>query len=149
MTHSEVATAWAKRQRLIARGHNVHCEDNVIYSYGKHNPIAQFHTARSGQTIALISSEKGTKSTQNHKGHVMQALCNSFIPFFVVPNTGPTMTAHDHIGNIEHMLREAQAYLKQAKRAIKHRDRYVSSAALLRTVAQAYGDAFHCPVHVS
>jgi len=70
---SEVITLWANQSQSEAICGNVFFEKNVIYSYGKHYPMAVIHN-----NLVLINNQSYSVTTQKHKGWVWRAIQDKF-----------------------------------------------------------------------
>jgi hypothetical protein len=83
MHHYQVALRWARGDvpRNGLKGHNVYCDQETIYSYGPHWPLA---TKRKG--YILVNADKRSISTSRHQGYVQRAL-----------NHHAYVTASDHV----------------------------------------------------
>ena len=65
--HAEVAHFWANQVQEEGRAGNMFFEGDVIYSYGKHFPIATFTTTPSGQKVILFNAASYSISTSQHQ----------------------------------------------------------------------------------
>jgi hypothetical protein len=85
MTHSEVATAFAKREKPKGNGSRMWFKGRTIYSYGAHFPIAIL-TKHKGAECVLFTTRSYSSSTSAHKNLVQWALkehCD--LPVFAGP----------------------------------------------------------------
>ena len=82
--HAEVAHFWANQVQEEGRAGNMFFEGDVIYSYGKHFPIATFTTTPSGQKVILFNAASYSVSTGQHQGIVRRAIPAN-ITVFTVP----------------------------------------------------------------
>lgn len=86
-SHYDVARAWASREYEGGKSdHRVFFERDVIYSYGRHFPIARLLDTPTGGVAALYTSERYSVSTSKHKSIVASALCRADIPYVIVKN---------------------------------------------------------------
>ena len=111
-SHNEVAHVWASQSQPEGRGGNIFFEDQVIYSYGRHFPVARF--APEFGAVVLFTNRGYSSSTGKHKTIIRGAIPNSFE---VVYCSDPTRTA-------EHNLSQWQERAEQLRRAFansKHR----------------------------
>ena len=76
-TNSQVAHAWANKTGKHCRGSNFFYDDDTIYSYGGHFPIA-----RHMDGVVLFTTESYSNSTSKHLGHASNA-CNHLTRFNV------------------------------------------------------------------
>ena len=75
-SHNEVAHIWASQSQSEGRAGNIFFENGVIYSYGRHFPVARF--APEYGDIALFTSRGYSSSTGKHKGIIRAAIPDSF-----------------------------------------------------------------------
>mgnify|MGYP000580324236 CR=1 FL=1 len=99
-TIGETCHAWAHDWRRLGNGRNstgnVYFQQNVIFSYGDHFPMAAFTEACDGETIVLMTSESYSSSTSRHQSNVASAV--SHYKSFCVPILEPNSQA-DHMEN--------------------------------------------------
>lgn len=87
-SHNEVAHVWASQSQAEGRGGNIFFEDQVIYSYGRHFPVARF--APEFGAVVLFTDRGYSSSTGKHKSLIRSAIPNSFE---VIYCDDPTRTA--------------------------------------------------------
>jgi len=75
-SHNEVAHIWASQSQAEGRAGNIFFENGVIYSYGRHFPVARF--APEYGNIALFTSRGYSSSTGKHKGIIRAAIPDSY-----------------------------------------------------------------------
>ena len=68
MKHRDIAEQFAKGSKK-AKGSRIFIDEDTIYSYGYHFPIAVRH-----EGIILFNSKNYSNSTSTHKSHVRRAL---------------------------------------------------------------------------
>lgn len=71
-SHSEVAHIWASQSQYEGRASRVFFEDGVIYSYGRHFPVARF--APEYGDIVLFTNQGYSSSTGKHKTLIRSAI---------------------------------------------------------------------------
>ena len=111
-SHNEVAHIWASQSQAEGRAGNIFFEDQIIYSYGRHFPVARF--APEFGAVVLFTNRGYSSSTGKHKTIIRGAIPNSFE---VVYCSDPTRSA-------EHNLGQWQDRAEQLRRAFsnsKHR----------------------------
>lgn len=128
-SHNEVAHVWASQSQPEGRGGNIFFEDQVIYSYGRHFPVARF--APEFGAVVLFTNRGYSSSTGNHKTIIRGAIPNSFE---VVYCNDPTRTA-------EHNLGQWQERAEQLRRAFANSNHRVTrgntAVELFRTCESA------------
>jgi len=82
--HAEVAHYWANKRQEEGRAGNIFFEGDVIYSYGRHFPIARFTRTPSGREVVLFNAASYSVSTSQHQGIVRGAIPANYC-VFVVP----------------------------------------------------------------
>lgn len=75
-SHSEVAHIWASQSQYEGRASRVFFEDGVIYSYGRHFPVARF--APEYGNVVLFTSRGYSSSTGKHKTLIRGAIPSGF-----------------------------------------------------------------------
>lgn len=93
---SEIFHTWASGNVFRGRSLNVFFEDGIIYSYGRHFPMAKIHTNKRGEKLVLITNEKYSSTTAKHLYGVRDAV--SHLPKLTVPNV-----SHGHAENVEYL----------------------------------------------
>jgi hypothetical protein len=86
-SHNEVAHIWASRSQFEGRGGNIFFEDDVIYSYGRHFPVAKF----GADGITVLFTDRGySSSTGKHKSIIRGAIpCDYRVIYCDDPTRGP------------------------------------------------------------
>lgn len=120
-SNAQCAHVWAQQTQPRGRGSSVKFDDTVFYSY--ETPIARIVRDALGRTVALVTSERYSVTTEGkHKNHVYRALRGE-MPKFVCPDLFPDginaagfygrgqsrFPSHpnaDHSGNVAHYLKE-------------------------------------------
>lgn len=113
MNNSNVAHLWASQGKPGAKGSNFFFEAPVIYSYGRHFPIAN----RLSADLYLFTSRDYSKTTCKHKLNARRAIPES-ATVFTVPNV-LAESARDHEENAAYLVREYRAAHDRALKAIK------------------------------
>jgi hypothetical protein len=74
MNHEQVIQRFAARKinarskTISWRGHNVYCNEHILYSYGSHFPLAYYLGEKDGQAFFLKNEDKYSSSTSCHQG---------------------------------------------------------------------------------
>ena len=142
-TIGETCHAWAHDWRRLGNGRNstgnIYFQQNVIYSYGSHFPMAAFTEACDGETIVLMNPDSYSSSTGRHQSNVASAV--SHYTSYSVPNLEPQSQA-DHMENWKHL----RSNLNSCRNRIhKSRDLQAHELAWADTAAKNcndYADAF-------
>lgn len=113
MNNSQVAHIWAQNDNKSASGSNFFCENNIIYSYGHHFPIATIkHLNNKG--IVLFTNESYSNTTAKHINHVRTAINSDHDVLFVVDPLAKTKK--EHIANYTNLLSDFERISKYEKR---------------------------------
>lgn len=75
-SHNEAAHIWASQSQYEGRASRVFFEGEIIYSYGRHFPVARF--APEYGDIVLFTSRGYSSSTGKHKGVIRAAIPDSY-----------------------------------------------------------------------
>jgi hypothetical protein len=97
-SHDEVAHIWASQSQAEGRAGNIFFEDGVIYSYGRHFPVARFATEYAPSEhgyIVLFTNRGYSSSTGKHKGIIRSAIPNFYK---VVYCDDPTRSVEHNLG---------------------------------------------------
>jgi len=93
-SHSEVAHIWASRSQVEGRAGNIFFEDQVIYSYGRHFPVARF--APEFGAVVLFTDRGYSNSTGKHKSIIRAAIPSNYQ---VIYCNDPTRTTVHNLGH--------------------------------------------------
>jgi len=74
-TFDEVAHIFNTQRLEPARCRNGFIEDGIIYSYGRHFPVAKFHKNKRGEVV-LVTDRTYSNTTRDHIGSVLNAVSN-------------------------------------------------------------------------
>lgn len=118
-TLGEVAHTWAHDWRSRGHGSNssgsLYFQQETIFSYGSHFPIARFDRDASGNDIVLFTVDDYSNSTSRHIRTVQSAISHHSV--YYVPNLSPKSN-RDHLENWTHLrsnLNEARNRLCAAR----------------------------------
>jgi hypothetical protein len=100
-------------------------ENDTIFSYGRHFPIAKFITNSKG--IEFIAYNKATysNSTSKHQKHVLNAIPKNIKKIYCI-NLECSFLGHHE--NLLHRLKTAKKLLNDAKKATKYKMQYINNA---------------------
>lgn len=122
--------------------------ESVIFSYGRHFPIAAFVNGVGGQRVCLITSQDSSPTTNRHKGVVRGALGPRANPLTVpYVSVGALIEGGGnwHEKNQQHFLELAAHFYKKAARARKWAESYRQDAEDVLSNAERYAAAFGLP----
>lgn len=109
--HEEVCHVWASRSQESGRCGNISFDDDTIYSYGRHFPMARFY----GDNIVLFTTKGHSVSTSTHLGLARQAIPGNYTIFHV-----PNVNSHSkstHQENIDSYMNRIKGCWKDYPRA--------------------------------
>jgi len=137
-TNSQVAHAWANKTGKHRRGSNFYYDDNTIYSYGGHFPIA-----RHVDGVVLFTTETYGNSTAKHINHASYA-CNHLTRFNVADVTASSKEGRysGHRWNVKGYLKRIDEQYANASRAIKWGEQGFNYADGLVNELKAYAKHF-------
>lgn len=144
-TNSELPHIWVHGWRRIGNGRNAgdtfYFQQNVIYSYGPHFPIARIVDLPNGQTVALSTTQTWGNTTARHISLVDRAL-NGAIARFDVPDVMADSTAA-HLENwraLRSALNTTRNRIRNAKApATWDIDRATAQARAANQYAETFG----------
>lgn len=160
-SHSEVAHRWAQddanareisgfnmffeRRETSGYAGTTYGPEHIIFSYGRHFPIAAFQTDANGRRVVLFTSRDYSVSTSKHKSHVSRAIPSHYT-VFRVPHVSPMHKPGGgqgfHSENLRAYLDRAAELYGKAKRARVNAPYYTRQAEGLLEEARAYAVAF-------
>lgn len=137
--HNAVAHAWANKTGKARKGFNMWHDDETIYSYGRHFPIAKHVKTPGGADVVLFTTATYGVSTAKHKTLTWRA-CHH-LKVFDVPYVRANSTV-EHQANYEAFIAGARESVDKAKRARKYGDMHLKDAERALTQANDYNAAF-------
>lgn len=142
MNNLQVAHVWAGQNRESASGSNLWFEGRVIYSYGRHYPIAAFtDREHEGQRVVLFNSEGSSMTTESkHKPKVREALNGLNVLVLRVPRVLEGSSQHSE--NLQHFETLFTSLILKASRAKSHGPRYIEEAEVVQRNAETYCRVF-------
>lgn len=141
MNNREVCHIWANQSRASAKGSNLFFEGPVIYSYGRHFPIAR--VVDSGPLI-LFTTNGYSATTAKHKSYARSA-----IPHYVRVLYVPDVCANypgTHSANLQAIIDARETAILKASRARSNGELHIRDAETLASDARTYAAAFGLPV---
>jgi hypothetical protein len=135
--NSNVAHLWANKVQDNARNahNNFYFEDDTIYSYGGHFPIAKHVENESGESAVLFTTRNYSMTTNKHKSIVRQAANHKRIIYCNTPGD------KNHWYNFDKWQKESE--LVAANLAIaKKPEKYLSAIGAIAYSVKTYADFF-------
>lgn len=129
---AECAHIFAQRTQDNGRAGNVFFEGNTIYSYGRHFPVATFHTNKKQETIVLFTTGTYSVTTSQHKSIIYGAL--SHYKIIEVEDVNELR----HNDNLESFKKRLGNTAKQIVTAHKHSESYLTAYNKLVSDANDY-----------
>jgi hypothetical protein len=135
----ECAHMFAQRTQNEGKAGNIFFENNVIYSYGYHFPVAQFYD-KDNETIVLFTSKNYSNSTAKHKHVINSALSHyTIIEAFKIKDVKDS----DHSENIACFMEELKELSKKILSAKKNSEYFLSQYYNAIINANRYCYFFH------
>jgi hypothetical protein len=133
----DVAHCWAQRTQSEGRSHNCFFENDTIYSYGYHFPMARF----ADKNTVLVTTRTYSPTTAKHIHEVKSAIRAEYKQYHVC-NVKAQHHKEDHVKNIELVLAECDALYTLAAKAVKKTSDYLSQAEKLIENVKEYSKHF-------
>ena len=117
-TNSELAHVWASRSQDYGRngGDSFFFEGDIIYSWGKHFPVARFKKMPNGQTVVLYNDSTYSVSTTQHQSLAYSAVTGLDLPIISIP----ARFWDDYKGGRDYIILEIQEAISKSSRAKKY-----------------------------
>ena len=125
MNNSTVAHNFANRIKLAGKGSNMFYNNDTIYSYGYHFPLAKFVNNTIGEEIILLNIKSYSSSTAKHQQKVRNAIPNNIK---IVRCIDPENNFTAHYNNLIYRLNNANNFINKAKKAIKYKSQLINNA---------------------
>jgi hypothetical protein len=88
-SNADVAKRWAEvvtgRATRHLKGRSVIANGNVIYSYGRHFPMAEAYRTRAGELWVLVNGDRYSVTTSGHQSMVRMVVARLRVPSIIVP----------------------------------------------------------------
>lgn len=139
-THDQVAHNWAHRTGRAHRGFNMYHDDETVWSYGPHFPIARHVTDRNGNACVLFTTRDYSISTTDHKSKVSRAI-PEWVPVHCV-NDVTAMGKPAQRDNYRAMVKARERLLAKASRARAWKAYLLEYSEEMRGHINAYTKAF-------
>jgi hypothetical protein len=148
-SYDEVARAWALQSQSEAKYQSMYFQGPVIYSYGRHFPIAR-HVRNPGLADAvLMNVGRYSSTTSRHVYTVNRALDRERVRTFDVPgdvldgwSDNPDICASAHLNALSYFTSAVEEHLIKAKTARSKRLEHFESARCRLQKAQSYASFF-------
>lgn len=137
---STIAHLWANQTQTTARNSssNFYFDSNVIYSYGRHFPIAKHITNEAGEHAILFTTRSYSLTTSKHVSIVWQAANHKNIIHCFNPES-----THDE--NLNSWLYEAERIAANLLKA-KKPEKYLSELSYVNDKVNKYVSFFNLPI---
>lgn len=166
-TYAEVCARWAqddpnarvlKAQRLYYVRHEhagwagaTYGPENVLYSYGRHFPLAAFQTAPGGRRVCMVTTQKTSVSTGNHRRYAVAAAERVGIRIVWAEHVTPSDVPYGrnlHETNVAAFLDKARELLAKSRRARTNKDHLLEQALGQIANAREYAKVWRvkCPL---
>jgi hypothetical protein len=133
-TNRELPHIWANQLQNEGRGSNMFFEGPIIYSYGKHFPIAEILEK---EKVILVNSSNYSITTSKHKGYVWRAINREKYKSFSVPGC-----SNNHSKNISIWMDTFNNYVESASTARNNKELYLNSAKYTLSTIEEYLETF-------
>jgi hypothetical protein len=125
MDNSTLAHNFTNRIKPAGKGSNMFYNNDTIYSYGYHFPIAKFVNNTVGEQIILLNIRSYSNTTSQHQHKVRSAIPNN-IKIVRCIDLENNFTAN--YNNLIYRLNNAQNFIHKAKKAIKYKSQLINNA---------------------
>jgi hypothetical protein len=140
LSHQEVVSRWINHPSREAKGFAMFYEQSVIYSWGKHFPIART-MIKNGRRIALFTTGTYSSSTAKHKSCVRYGLVRANIKTFTVP-----LILHEseraQAFNVESYKERIKEQVEKSLRARTYKAFHMEAAQRLQAEMMEYARIF-------
>lgn len=140
MNNRQVAAAFADSGHTHnkGKGANLWFEDGVIYSYGRHFPIARFvPSVKPSRRVVFTTTRRASVTTSKHQSYVGGALAVSGVKIFHVDNV-LAATREEHKANLAKYVEAIDAELELMRRALTRKALHLGWARDLEREANQY-----------
>lgn len=135
MNNTQLPHVWYNQERRSGNASNMFFIDNVIYSYGRHFPIAVLKDG-----LVLFTTRNYSVSTSKHISLVHRAIPSDVkIIYCAYPRDAVNNL---HTGNIEYFKRALENAKKELERARK-KDKYIYKLNMLNDNIVSYFNHFN------
>ena len=121
--HNEVAHFWANKVQTTGKSNNMFFNNDIIYSYGYHFPIAK----HINNNLILFTSKGYSVSTSKHLSITRLAIPNEK-EVLIVPNIeiyNDRSNKGLHIDNIKYFINEIKLNFGKSEKARKYKEMYL------------------------
>lgn len=140
----EIPHLWMHKTQSEARNplKNLYFENETIYSYGSHFPIARHVTNKKGESAILFTTATYSVTTSRHISLVSDAMHNTTVPVFRVEKLARYAGDIDHSANLKAFVRDSEKALRSAVRSRKYATMLLNEAFGYEKQAQEYAKFF-------
>lgn len=125
MNNSTVAHNFANRIKPTGKGSNMFYNNDTIYSYGYHFPLAKFVKDAKDNDVIMLNIDSYSISTAKHQIIVRTAIPSN-IP--VIRCIHPENSFFANYENLLYRLNNANNFINKAKKAIKIKSQLINNA---------------------
>jgi hypothetical protein len=124
MNNSQLSHNWANKVKPNGKGSNMFYENDIIYSYGYHFPIAKFFKDINGNELIAFTTRDYSNTTSKHKNHVRRSIPFGYKIIFC-HDIG--FCFYSHKTNIQTYLNDIKNNFQKCKKATKAKTEYLVS----------------------
>lgn len=143
-TNSELPHVWVHDWRRLGNGRNstdsFYFQQNTIYSYGHHFPIARIIDMPNGDTVSLFTGHDYSNTTARHKSETYRALDGN-MPIFQVDNVLAN-TPNEHLANWKGLRSDLNTHRNAIRAAKNISDWMINGAVAAAEHANEYAQQF-------
>lgn len=125
MNNSELAHNFANKVKSFGKGSNMFYNNDTIYSYGYHFPLAKFVKDANENEIIMLNIRNYSNTTSKHQNHLRNAIPTNIKKISCID---PQNTFSANYNNLLYRLNNANNFINKAKKAIKNKMQLISNA---------------------
>jgi hypothetical protein len=133
----DIAHIFANEPERNVKCRNGFVQDNIIYSYGYHFPIAKRHYAEDGKETIFFTLKSYSNTTSKHISAVWGATAH-LDRLYMIDVPGRYQGDPYHTTNIEYWVRKIKDCFGQIQRARDNKNRYLQNAINHAEQLEAY-----------
>ena len=122
--NSEVAHFWANKRQPNGKSGNMFFENETIYSYGYHFPMAKFIN----KNTVLYNVDSYSITTSQHQSTVRSAIPSYYKVIKCIAINKYDLNSHDHLKNINWYISQTKEFISKSKRARVNKAYYLQDA---------------------
>lgn len=125
MNNSQLAHNFANKVKPTGKGSNMFYNNDTIYSYGYHFPIAKFVKDANENEVIMVNVRSYSNSTSKHQQHLRSAIPSNIKKISCIR---PENSFFANYENLLYRLNNANNFINKAKKAIKNKSQLISNA---------------------